>query len=182
MTLTSSYAYPYALVARNGVSPGKRPNTKMAFITKAIAEKGQIIGYKGHIAESDEMRGWTGVRSIDVDDVIAMWRSRPALTTIQREKKKLKPVPREHCWPLPKAQAIAIVEGEPVHVVLTRVVHLGAQAGWFRGAIYGGGPRLCVNPASVKFRWERSDLSDPASRENVNAARRAHGLSEMHLT
>ena len=183
MTLTTSWPTPFALVARNGVSPGKRPNTKMAFITRAVAEKGQIIGYKGRIATSDEMIDFSStVREIEVDEVIATWRSRPALKTIQRERAKLRPVPREHCWPLPQAQAIAIVDGEPMHVVLCHVAYLGPRVGWFRASPYGGGPGFYVDPAAVKFRWDQSDLIDTVDRENVNAARRAFGLPEMRLT
>jgi hypothetical protein len=44
--LPTSYPYPWVLVFHNGHVEGQRPRTVLAFIHKALAEDGKIVGYR----------------------------------------------------------------------------------------------------------------------------------------
>lgn len=181
--LVTSYAAPYALVTRNGVSPGKRPNTKLAFLTEAVAEKGQIIGFRGRIATDAAMSDWSGtIRPIDAEEVITTWRSKPSLAAIERERRKLKPVPPDECFPLADRHAIAVVDGKPMRAILQRVVQRGPNARRFSAVEWSEGrPGAIVylDPASIVFRWPDIAQFNPVERERVNSALRSHGLIEI---
>jgi hypothetical protein len=91
--LKTSYAYPWALVTRNGQSPGKRPNTRMAFITEAIAEQGHIVSYKAFIG-NDDLAAWTRhPRDVEPDAIVKAWRVAPSKKEIRKAKARLKVQP-----------------------------------------------------------------------------------------
>jgi len=87
--LTTSYAYPWALVRRAGDTIGKRPSTRMAFITKANAEAGKIVSFTGYVMNND-MTGWTKhpVR-IGTGDIVKEWRRQPSVADIQKIKRRM---------------------------------------------------------------------------------------------
>ncbi len=85
----TNYPAPFALVLRGGVEPGKRPMTRMAFITEAIARHGLIVGFRGLIG-SNTLTGWTRhPRPIEPEAIVRTWRSRPSAAAIRKARLKL---------------------------------------------------------------------------------------------
>jgi len=88
--LSTCYAYPWALVRRAGDTLGKRPSTRMAFITKANAIGGEIVSFSGYVMNNDMNTGWTkNVVEIGVDDIVKSWRHQPSFAAVVRVKKRM---------------------------------------------------------------------------------------------
>jgi hypothetical protein len=79
---------PYALIKRGGAAPGKRPFTKLAFITLMRGEDGgRRMVVRGLIQQGS---GWTKrPAEIAYDDIVARWRAPPSSETIARRRRGL---------------------------------------------------------------------------------------------
>jgi hypothetical protein len=68
MTLpTTRHSQPWALIRRNGDTPGKRISTRMAYLVDTIAPNGIAVAVTGYIMRND-MTGWTK-RRIEWSDI-----------------------------------------------------------------------------------------------------------------
>lgn len=93
--LSTSYPYPWALVRRAGDTVGKRPSTRMAFITKANASAGEIVHFTGYVMNND-MTGWTKrVVRIECADIVKEWRRQPTTAEVRRVKARMPVVASE---------------------------------------------------------------------------------------
>ena len=87
----TAYSEPWALVLYGGADPTKRPSTRLAWITEAIAIRGHIVGYRAY-TWSQSAHGWTKkVRRFEESEILYSWRSKPTEHDIQRIRKRLKP-------------------------------------------------------------------------------------------
>lgn len=87
--MTTCHHAAWALVRRNGDTPGKRVNTRMAYLKGTIAPDGKAIAVTGFIMNSD-LSGWTKhPRRIEWADIMQQWRHRPSAAEIARAKRRL---------------------------------------------------------------------------------------------
>jgi len=88
---TRNTGRPYALIKRGGQAPGKRPFTKLAYLTNISSpDGGRTLVIKGYVRQGN---GWTKrAVSIDERDVVAQWCERPAPATIAAKRQMLAPV------------------------------------------------------------------------------------------
>jgi len=86
---TTQCGSPYALIKRGGAAPGKRPFTKLAFITHISSpDGGRTLVIRGLIKQGN---GWTKrPGAISERDVIAQWRTAPSPATIAGRRRALK--------------------------------------------------------------------------------------------
>lgn len=87
-TVVHGCGTPYAIIKRNGQSPGKRPNTTLAFITKMKSKDGgRTMIVHGLIRQGN---GWTKrPRSIGYSDIVASWRNAPRPATVAAARQRL---------------------------------------------------------------------------------------------
>ena len=83
--LTTSYAYPWALIHRGGAVPGQRPRCVLAFITEAVAVDGVIRGFKG-VPHLGDCRPTKRARFIAIAEVVKTWRARPTAAALRRAR------------------------------------------------------------------------------------------------
>lgn len=88
--LTTNYAYPWALLKTGGAAPGQRPRTQLAWITEAVAEHGEIVGYRV-VPSRAGMRPTKRTRLVAPDAITKTWRNRPQDSTIQKARRALAP-------------------------------------------------------------------------------------------
>ncbi len=87
--LTTCHHSPWALVLRNGDTPGKRRSTRMAYLVGTIAPDGKAVALTGYIMCND-MTGWTKhPRRIEWADLIKTWRYQPTVADVRKAKAKL---------------------------------------------------------------------------------------------
>ncbi len=87
--LTTCHGTPWALIRRNGDTPGKRLSTRMAYLVGTIAPSGKAVAVTGYIMRSD-MTGWTKVpHRIEWTDIIRQWRKQPTAADVGRVKSRL---------------------------------------------------------------------------------------------
>lgn len=93
--LSTSYPMPWALVRRAGDTLGKRPSTRMAFITKATAQAGRIVSFTGYVMNND-LTGWTK-RCVQIDpaDIVKEWRREPTPADVRKVKAKMPVITEE---------------------------------------------------------------------------------------
>jgi hypothetical protein len=96
MNLTAtSIGDAWALVRRNGDTPGKRISTRMAYLVDTVVgPNGHAVAYRGYVMRND-MTGWSKhLRRVEFTDVIRQWRfdRQPSLAQVQAVKRRL-PVP-----------------------------------------------------------------------------------------
>lgn len=91
--LTTCHHSPWALVRRNGDTPGKRPSTRMAYLKGTIAPDGRAVAFTGYIMNND-MTGWTKhPRRIEFGDIVRQFERQPSLGAIRALKSKMLPLP-----------------------------------------------------------------------------------------
>lgn len=87
--VVSTVANPFALVTRNGASPGKRPNTFLAYIVGTI-QRGRYAGWSRAYIGRNGGADWTGdPQPVCPDDIRARWRAFPSPESVERERRKL---------------------------------------------------------------------------------------------
>ena len=99
--LTTSYAYPWALLKTGGAAPGQRPRTQLAWIVQAVAEQGNIVGYRALLFRAG-VRPTKRARLVAPDAIVRTWRSRPQDATLEKARKSLAPI---NDWRLESAAA-----------------------------------------------------------------------------
>jgi hypothetical protein len=93
--LKTCHGAPWALIRRGGAIPGKRPFTRMAFLTGTVAPVGLAIAVAGYLT-NDKMTRWTKRPSrIEWNDVIHSWSRQPTPAQIRRIKARLEPTSPE---------------------------------------------------------------------------------------
>lgn len=81
----TNYAYPWALVLWGGASPGKRPSTKLAWLTEyRVTVPNAPPHFVGHTL------GAKTLRTFAESDIVKTWRHRPTATAVKRAKAKLR--------------------------------------------------------------------------------------------
>ena len=96
MTLpTTCHSQPWALIRRNGDTPGKRWSTRMAYLVDTIAPDGIAIAVTGYIMRND-MTGWTKhPRRVEWADLIKQWTRQPTIADVRKVKTRL-PIVEDH--------------------------------------------------------------------------------------
>jgi hypothetical protein len=90
---TTCHSQPWALIRRNGDTPGKRWSTRMAYLVDTIAPNGIAIALKGYIINND-MTGWTKhPRRIEWSDIIRQWSRQPTIAEVRKVKSRLPVAP-----------------------------------------------------------------------------------------
>ena len=94
MTLsTTRHSQPWALIRRNGDTPGRRTPTRMAYLVDTIAPKGIAVALTGYIMRND-MTGWTKhPRRIEWADLIKQWSRQPTVADVRKVKARLPMAP-----------------------------------------------------------------------------------------
>ena len=97
MTLpTTSIGDAWALVRRNGDTPGKRISTRMAYLVDTVVgPNGHAVAYRGHVMRND-MTGWSKhLRRVEFSDVIGQWRfdRQPSVAQVRALKRRLPVAP-----------------------------------------------------------------------------------------
>ena len=88
--LTTCHHSPWALVRRNGDTIGKRPSTRMAYLTGTIAPNGVAVALTGYVMRND-MTGWSkSKRRIEWNDIVRQWHKQPSVSDIRSIKKRMK--------------------------------------------------------------------------------------------
>jgi hypothetical protein len=90
MTLTTSYAYPWALLMTGGASPGQRPRTQLAWITEAVAKQGDIVGYRV-VPFRGGSRPTLRARLVEPSAIVKTWRGRPREDQLNKARLALAP-------------------------------------------------------------------------------------------
>lgn len=94
---TTSIGQAWALVRRNGDQVGKRPSTRMAFLTGTIAVEGRAVAFRGYIMNND-LTSWTRhTRRVEFQDVLRTWRfdRKPSIADVKAAKAALPVVQRK---------------------------------------------------------------------------------------
>jgi hypothetical protein len=92
---TTCHSQPWALIRRNGDTPGKRWSTRMAYLVDTFAPNGPAIALTGYIMRND-MTGWTNhPRRIEWSDLLKQWTHQPTIAEVRKIKARL-PVAGEH--------------------------------------------------------------------------------------
>jgi hypothetical protein len=93
--LTTCHHSPWTLVRRAGDTEGKRPSTRMAYLTGTICEHGLAVAFCGYIMNNN-MEGWTkSNRRVEFDEIIRQWRAQPTTAQIQKIKRAMPKVTAE---------------------------------------------------------------------------------------
>jgi hypothetical protein len=94
MTLPATcHSQPWALIRRNGDTPGKRLSTRMAYLIGTIAPNGIAVALTGYIMRND-MTGWTKhPRWIEWSDIIRQWTQQPTVAEVRKLKARLPVAP-----------------------------------------------------------------------------------------
>ena len=83
------HSQPWALVRRNGNTPGKQISTRMAFLVGTIAPNGIAVAVTGYIMRND-VTGWTKhPRRVEWDDIIKQWSRQPTIADVRKVKARL---------------------------------------------------------------------------------------------
>jgi hypothetical protein len=87
MTLPKTcHSSPWALIRRNGDTPGKRLSTRMAYLVDTIAPHGKAIAVTGYIMNNN-MTGWTKhPRRIEWSDILKQWPIQPPVEVVRKFK------------------------------------------------------------------------------------------------
>ena len=88
--LTTSYPYPWALLKTGGAAPGQRPRTQLAWIVQAVAEHGDIVGYRV-LPFRAGVRPTKRPRLVGPGAIVKTWRNRPQDATIEKARLALAP-------------------------------------------------------------------------------------------
>ena len=87
----TSYPCPWALVLWGGAEQGKRPATRLAFLSRAVVENASVVGFMGY--SRPRLGGaWTvSLRRFDSSDVVKFWRHQPSQAALKRAAQSLEP-------------------------------------------------------------------------------------------
>lgn len=82
---------PWALIKRGGQTPGKRPGTRLAFITTLSSPNGgRTLTIKAIMPNSRFASAtWTKPRPVDERDIVKQWRNAPSKAAVAKAKKGL---------------------------------------------------------------------------------------------
>lgn len=82
---------PWALIKRGGKAEGKRPTTRLAFITTLSSpDGGRTFAVKAIMPNSRYARTpWTKPRPVDERDIVKQWRTPPSMAEVAKAKKGL---------------------------------------------------------------------------------------------
>lgn len=89
MNFNTNVPDAWALILRNGHTPGKRRNTRAAFLTDAIVENGQPIAYKAFIADASFNNWSVTKRLVAADMIVKRWRQKPTREIVAALKKRM---------------------------------------------------------------------------------------------
>jgi hypothetical protein len=93
---TTCYSQPWALIRRDGDTPGKRLSTRMAYLVGTVAPNGLAIAVTGYIIMRNDMTGWTKhPRRVEWSDIIRQWSSQPSVTDVRKIKAPLPVAPEK---------------------------------------------------------------------------------------
>lgn len=91
----TTVAAPYALVTRNGATPGKRPNTFLAYIVGTVPRGMSAGEFRAYIGRNGGTTWTAHPQIVSPDDVVARWKGGwPSPKAIEAVRAKL-PVYRE---------------------------------------------------------------------------------------
>lgn len=96
--LTTCHCAPWALIRRAGDQEGKRPSTRMAYLTGTIAPAGIAVAMTGYVMCNDMTRWTKSKRRIEWADVIKRWQVQPTAATVRKIKRRMSPVTEATRW------------------------------------------------------------------------------------
>jgi hypothetical protein len=90
--MRTAYATPWALVLYGAQTPGKRPGTRLGFITEALTNDGVIVAYRVYTFSP---RGQTPQRpkTSPRSSLLRTWKHCPTTAQLQAARRALKPSP-----------------------------------------------------------------------------------------